>query len=647
MNLAFLERIPARAFVPLAFFCAAVLSALVALWAAGTVERRSAVGVEAVLSDAGFNWATVTTDGLKVILGGAAPSEASRFRVLSTAASVVDSDRLIDMMSIVDPAALKVPDFTIEILRNGEGISLIGLVPLRPGHDAIVRDLTKIAGDGSVTDMLETADHPVPEGWKAAVSFGIHALEKLSRAKVSISARRVAVTAISDSAAEKARIEADLRRQAPAGLALVLDISAPRPVIAPFTLRFLIDEDGARFDACSAESEESRRRILAAASKVGASGSLTCTIGLGVPSPVWADAVTMALAAMQRIGAGSITFSDADVSLIAASSADPDVFDQVVGDLESNLPEVFSLHAVLTPKPVETNQAPAIPVFNASLSSEGKLEMGGRIANQIAREAVESFAQSRFGSDQVHSAMRLSADLPVGWTVRVISALQALAELNSGTALVHPDIIRIEGVSGSRGSSDNAARILSVELGEGQNFALDIRYDEALDPLLGLPTDEECVSEINRILSEHKINFEPGSAQITSDGRETLDKIAERMKDCSDFAMEVGGHTDSQGREEMNLSLSKDRAQAIISALMARRVLTGNLNAVGYGETVPIGDNATEAGREANRRIEFRLLRPDISGDTGDSATGDPSEIEIKTPDTTTVRPKKRPKRDG
>ncbi len=72
--------------------------------------------------------------------------------------------------------------------------------------------------------------------------------------------------------------------------------------------------------------------------------------------------------------------------------------------------------------------------------------------------------------------------------------------------------------------------------------------------------------------------------------------------------MEIAGHTDSQGGEQSNLALSQARAEAVLLGLQGRRVLVGALTAKGYGETRPIADNATEAGREANRRIEFTLL---------------------------------------
>jgi OOP family OmpA-OmpF porin len=140
----------------------------------------------------------------------------------------------------------------------------------------------------------------------------------------------------------------------------------------------------------------------------------------------------------------------------------------------------------------------------------------------------------------------------------------------------------------------------------------------------------------------HKIDFEPGSAQIARDTAGTLDGIAEEMRQCSDFPMEVGGHTDSQGREEMNLELSQKRAAAVVAALRERRVLTGNLTALGYGETVPIGDNETEAGREANRRIEFRLVKPEVAA-AGEGAAE--AAVVVNTPGDDTLKPKPRPER--
>jgi hypothetical protein len=74
------------------------------------------------------------------------------------------------------------------------------------------------------------------------------------------------------------------------------------------------------------------------------------------------------------------------------------------------------------------------------------------------------------------------------------------------------------------------------------------------------PRTEECVADIVAVQEDAKIVFEPGSVEITEAAGEILDRIAEILPDCLHVPMEIGGHTDSQGREEMNLGLSQSRA---------------------------------------------------------------------------------------
>lgn len=618
MKLTLPTSFPARAIGPTVFGVTGFLCLALSLWTASAIERFSKLGVRRALTEAGHSWVHVEADGLQVILAGTAPTEAMRFRALSIAGNVVDSTRLRDQMAVADRDKIAAPDFSIEVLRNDDGISLIGLAPTSMNRTALVSTLDGLAEGDQVADMLETSDHPAPEGWDSAVTFAEAALKLLPRAKVSVGAGRVAVTAISDSPEQKASFESALHRLAPRGLKLSLDISAPRPVITPFTLRFLIDAQGARFDACSADSDRARAAILAAATAAGAPKDADCRVGLGVPTPDWSRAVTMTLGAMSEMGNGSVTFSDADIALIAGPDVPQATFDRVVGDLESNLPDVFSLKASQTAKAEGGGQSGPVE-FTATLSDKGQVDLVGRIGDDLTRQAVESFARSRFGGDAVHAAMRLDSGLPEGWPTRVMVALEALSTLHSGKAVIHAADLSVEGVSGARQTSDEISRILASKLGSGGKYALLIRYDKALDASLGLPSGPECVTQLNAILSASKITFEPGSAIIDPSANPTLDKLAGVMKKCDGHQMEVGGHTDSQGREEMNLALSDQRARAVIMALQSRRVLTGGLSARGYGETVPVMANDTEENREKNRRIEFRLLEdaPTAGPDAG------------------------------
>ena len=191
--------------------------------------------------------------------------------------------------------------------------------------------------------------------------------------------------------------------------------------------------------------------------------------------------------------------------------------------------------------------------------------------------------------------------------------------LSNGYLEVTPDNVIVTGSTGDATAQDRVARLMVEKLGDGSYFETDIVYVEALDPVAALPTPDECEANIAVIVAEGKISFEPGSATIDASALDTMDRIADVLEECGDLQLEVQGHTDSQGREEMNLALSQSRAESVLNELRARRVLTGSFIAKGYGETQPVADNDTEEGREANRRIEFVLLRPEPAEPEGEA----------------------------
>jgi OmpA-OmpF porin, OOP family len=610
-------RLSALLIIALTFSAAAVTSLVAANFSVTLIEQNSEIGVRDALDEKGMTWAEVEADGLQVTLSGTAPNEVIRFNALSAAGSVVDAARVIDRMEVVSQANIAAPRFSAEILRNDSGVSIIGLIPATTDREVAIERFKAMAGDENVADLLESANYQAPEGWEDAFGFAISAMERLPRAKVSVSAGRVEITAISDSAEEKARLESQLRRAAPPGVTLTLEVAAPRPVITPFTLRFQIGEEGTGFDACSADTDKASARILKAATDAGATGTLRCIVGLGVPSSRWSEAVEKTIQALAEIGGGSVSFADADISLIAAPGTDRASFDRVIGELENALPDVFALNARL-PEAVDPNAGP--PEFVATLSPEGNVQLRGRLSDEALRELADSYAKASFGSDKVYTAARIVEDLPADWPTRVLSGLDALSKLANGSVIVTPTNVNVTGNTGNPDAGTQIATLLAGKLGEGQDYSVSVIYQEKLDPVLGLPTPEECEAQIGNVVANGKINFEPGSATIDASALGTMDQIAEILKTCGDIALEIQGYTDSQGREEMNLALSQSRAQSVLNELRARRVITGSFVATGFGEENPIATNDTEDGREANRRIEFRLLRSEQDAETGETA---------------------------
>jgi len=100
-----------------------------------------------------------------------------------------------------------------------------------------------------------------------------------------------------------------------------------------------------------------------------------------------------------------------------------------------------------------------------------------------------------------------------------------------------------------------------------------------------------------------RTHFAFDSAQLTAEDKATLDTVAARLKELEFVDGVANGHTDNVGDAAYNLKLSERRAQAVVDYLAAKGVAPGRIKAVGYGESKPLADNATEAGRAQNRRV--------------------------------------------
>jgi OOP family OmpA-OmpF porin len=597
-------------FTRLVVFAAAAAVALVAAQATvSQVEKRSVLAVQETLLYQGHEWASVLGDGLQVILEGEAPTEAVRFRAISAAGGQVDASRVIDNLSVSDSAKIVPPEFAIEILRNNAGVSLIGLIPASTDREALTKRIQNIADGLPVTDLLESGDYPEPETWRAAVNYALRALGLLNKSKISVNADRVLVNAISDSPEEKRRLEIALARNTPNGVRLAVEISAPRPVISPFTTRFVLDEDGARFDACTADTDEALTKILAAASEVGFQERATCVLALGAPSQTWGEAVALAISAIGDLEGGTVTISDTDVTLVAPVGTALSTFDNIVGRLENALPDAFAVSAELLVLPDATSGA--LPLFTATRSPEGQVQLRGRVPDQITNTVVENFSNAKFGQRNITMSTRITEGLPSGWSVRVLAGLEALSELSNGAVSVEPSTLIVRGNTGDQDASATIARLLIEKLGQSADFEIDVTYVKALDPIAGIPTPQECIAQVKAATEGRKITFDPGSVDLAAVTQPVIDDIAEILKKCGDLPIRVSGFTDSQGREVMNQQLSQDRADAVLTALRARRVPVSTFESVGFGEENPIADNDTEDGREANRRIEFSLIVPE------------------------------------
>ena len=104
------------------------------------------------------------------------------------------------------------------------------------------------------------------------------------------------------------------------------------------------------------------------------------------------------------------------------------------------------------------------------------------------------------------------------------------------------------------------------------------------------------------------IQFETGSAKLTAESKYELDNIIELLTNNSTMRIEIDGHTDNTGIAAENLILSNNRASAVKEYLVNKGIDAARLVATGFGQNKPIDSNDTDAGRQNNRRTEFKIL---------------------------------------
>lgn len=597
-----------------ALFGSAGISALVAHEAVGAFEKRTKTGINSALAEVEGDWARLAIDGLTVHLSGTAPDERQRFVVLEAVSSRVAAPRIKDITTLASDSPDEAPDFAFEILRNGDSISLMGAVPKSAGLARIRDGLAKLGDDEHITNMLEASDHVPPVGWGNSVDFGAFAVTQLSQGKIIVGPGKVTVSGVAASFDERADLEAVLKNEKPKNVTMIFDVSSPQKIIAPFSFSFTQDDRGARLPICALSTPEAISLI--SQEITGLDVASKCDVGLGAPSDAWDETVRMGLETLNDLGGGSLEIVNADIALTAQPGTDEALFNAEVATLTNALPALYTLKATLpeTPEVVSAEVAKA-PHFTATRTEDGTVHFSGDLPDDMLRQATETFAESQFGFDTVINETELREDLPTGWSSRVLAGIGALALLRTGELEITPDRISLTGEA----IDDLVEEEIRILLDDKLPAPTEIQTAFTINPNVVVPMVSEaraelCAAQIASLLANAQIAFLPGETKIDEQSLPVIDGIASILEDCPGARFEIGGHTDSQGRESSNLAISQARAASVLDALLDRSVDKVFLAAQGYGEAAPIAENETDGGRALNRRIEFRTQSQNEDG---------------------------------
>ncbi len=141
--------------------------------------------------------------------------------------------------------------------------------------------------------------------------------------------------------------------------------------------------------------------------------------------------------------------------------------------------------------------------------------------------------------------------------------------------------------------------------------------DDDCPNIKGVPEQNGCPKKYTGVVITDKylkilqtIFFEFNKAVIKPESYSILNEVVMVLKDMEEIKLEIQGHTDDKGKDDYNLCLSAARAKSVKTYLLEHGIPGYRLTSVGFGESCPIADNATQDGRATNRRVEF--MRTDV-----------------------------------
>lgn len=143
-----------------------------------------------------------------------------------------------------------------------------------------------------------------------------------------------------------------------------------------------------------------------------------------------------------------------------------------------------------------------------------------------------------------------------------------------------------------------------------KNFTNDVDYTK-----VEVPNDKEATYEVGIKIEPPKdfvlenVYFDTGKSSLKPNSFKALNDLVEILKIKNTMVVEIQGHTDNVGKDEENMKLSQDRADEVRKYLVSKGIEAARVTSKGYGPTMPIADNASDAGKAKNRRTSLKVVK--------------------------------------
>lgn len=470
--------------------------------------------------------------------------------------------------------------------------------------------------DAAAVELCTIATGAPNEFWVDAVARGIAALDPLIEGEVRIVDDRVSIDGFLGEGGDVAAATAAATANWPSAYTVETFLENELPIVEPFTLTAVKRADEVRLTGHALN----RERADAWAALLGAENELA--LGRGAP-PGWEDAVDVVIEALAELPSGAATLSGTDITLAAPGDERDRALLQ--DRLAAAVPPGVVLRVSEAHVPSPPEGAPDEPAasrtldkasysFVAAKSDDGAVAISGVVGDEAAGGAVRVWALAKLGGGAMEAEFIVGdGDPPLGWDRALIAGVDALSLLQNGEVSAEPGAVYLRGAAETDEQIAAATALLEEKTPEEFTRFVEIALapqeedEEGPKPIPPL-RPAACVAMLNRTVAETPVKFQVGKEVIAPASYPTVNRLVEILKSCPEARIEIGGHTDSVGSDELNLVLSEQRARSVLVNMEHKGGDSSRLEATGYGESRPIADNATTEGQAKNRRIEFRLI---------------------------------------
>ena len=412
----------------------------------------------------------------------------------------------------------------------------------------------------------------------------------LDKTLIAVSGRDVKLSA--DAFSEEGRRSATSQVEAVNGVRLVNDNTSLIPEAKPFV--WSIERDVVRVTlSCNAPLPAIKARLAEAARAAlkGTEISDRMTLARGASSK-FDNAALLLIDQVGKLKDGKITLSDNNVTLTGMA--------REIGNREAiqaalkNLPEGFSVKENAIKAPPYVFQATKDPVANT-------VTLAGYVPDNNVHAAIVAAVGRKFFSEKLVDNLKASVGAPQGFQNAVVAALGALSRVSTGSLVISDREAKLSGDALYAVAADQIRGGIGGELPQGWTAKAEV----SVKPVASAVDPTVCQQLFFELLAKAKIRFDSGRATIDKDSMGLLDKLIETALRCPNANIEVAGHTDTDGDNNINIALSEKRAQAVADYLIKAGLPPDRLKAVGYGSSQPVAANDTDEGKAKNRRIDF------------------------------------------